>query len=82
MRNIVISIAAVAALSAISAPAAAQQQQRTASPSQAQSESGTENRRDTGSDRVICMRVELSNSRIARRICRTEQEWRARGELD
>jgi hypothetical protein len=33
-------------------------------------------------ERTICMRVELSNSRIVRRVCRTESEWRARGELD
>jgi hypothetical protein len=31
--------------------------------------------------RMICVRFELTASRVQRRICRTEAEWRARGEV-
>lgn len=85
MRNIVISFAAVVALSAIAAPAAAQQSAVLAAP-QAQDNSGSASaaqapraRAAADGDRVVCMRINPGASRITRRICRTQAEWQARG---
>jgi len=85
MRNIVISLAAVTALSVLTAPAAAQQSAMLTAP-QAQDNSGAASsaqapraRTSTGDDRVVCMRVNPGASRITRRICRTQAEWQARG---
>lgn len=84
MRNIVISLAAVAALSTFALPAAAQQQRTVTDTPQDQAASGTAARAPSarGSDRMVCMKVELSGSHVTRRVCRTEREWQARGELD
>ena len=85
MRIFVISLAAVAALSTIALPAAAQQQRSVAPAAQNQGASGTPAARAPrarGSDRMVCMDVELSGSHVTRRVCRTEREWQARGELD
>jgi hypothetical protein len=85
MRNLVISLAAVAALSTFALPAAAQQQSTVAAApqSRATNDSGAARAPQArGSDRVVCMNVELSGSHVTRRVCRTEREWQARGELD
>jgi len=72
MRHLVTGLGlATAALLVSTAPAAAQGPQAR-QPARAD---------NTTQERTICMRVELSNSRIARSVCRTESEWRARGEL-
>jgi len=77
MRNLLISTAAVA-LAAIALPASAQ----AAPSSQARQQQTADGRdRDEAAERQICMNVQLSNSRIARRVCRTEREWARSGEL-
>jgi len=87
MRKFTLSIAA-AALAVF--PAAAAQ---TASVAGAQSSSVSGNPAESGQsraranraadgDRTICMRVQTGASRVTRRVCRTESEWQARGELD
>lgn len=53
-----------------------------AAPAAAQSPQARQPARADTQERTICMRLELSNTRIVRRVCRTESEWRARGELD
>lgn len=87
MRNIVISLAAAAALATYALPAAAQQQRTMLAAPQAQDSNGTgaaaaPRARGGVGERVICMRVELSGSHVSRRVCRTEREWRDRGEFD
>jgi invasion protein IalB len=86
MRNIVISLAAVAAISAIAAPAAAEGQQNNVLAAPQDQDGGTANaaprsraRAAAGGDRVVCMRINPGASRITRRICRTQQEWEERG---
>lgn len=87
MRNIVLSLAAVAAVSTFAFPAAAQQNAMLAAP-QAQDGSGSSGtaapraRAPTGGDRVICTRFDSGASRITRRVCRTQQEWQERGEQE
>ena len=85
MRILVISLAAVAALSTFALPAAAQPQSTVAASAQNQRATGAtaaRTPRARGSDRMVCMDVELSGSHVTRRVCRTEREWQARGELD
>ncbi len=74
MRKFLISSAAAllsaAALPAIAAPATNQDS------SQAGAQSGQQQRtRATDSNRRICVADRLSDSRIRRRICRTQAEW-------
>lgn len=87
MRNLVLSLAAVAAVFALTAPAAAQAQQSAmlSSPQDqdnASAAAGTSRPRAaaaTGSDRVVCMRINPGASRITRKVCRTQREWEERG---
>ena len=82
MRKMLISGAAAllcaAALPAAAAPASNQDaNQNGAQPSRSD--------QARGPNRRVCIRQEMSNSRIARPVCRTQQEWdrmRANGEFD
>lgn len=87
MRNIMISLGAAAAASVIAVPAAQAQGNAMLVAPQEQEGSGSaapvqRPRTAAGRDRIVCMRVDTSASRITRRVCRTEQEWRDRGEFD
>ena len=82
MRKMLISGAAAllcaAAFPAVAAPAGNQDAGQNG-PQQTRSDEAR------GPNRRVCIRQELSNSRIARPVCRTQQEWdrmRANGELD
>ena len=83
MRNLSIAIAA-AALTAVALTAAAL-------PASAQNAPGLETRNtaasgqratDENPDRRICVSVELTGSRMVRRVCRTAREWEERGGLE
>lgn len=78
MRKMLISSAAallcVAAAPAIAAPAAASQDNSQAG---AQSERSGPQQRAGDPNRRICVADRLSDSRIRRRICRTQAEWDA-----
>jgi len=85
MRKMLISGAAfllcAAAFPAAAAPAANQD----TSPNNTQSESPGPQARNEGGNRRVCIRTALSNSRIARPVCRTQAEWdrmRRNGEFD
>lgn len=82
MRNLLISTAA-AALVTTAVPAFAQSAPMASSQArQQQQQPAGQRNRDEAGERQICMSVQLSNSRIARRVCRTEREWAQSGELD
>ena len=85
MRKVLILLAAPLALCAL--PASAQQHNnytQNSATSADPSGSGAGAGRASASDqnRRICMDVQLSNSRITRRVCRTAREWQAQGGLD
>jgi hypothetical protein len=40
-----------------------------------------QNQSAAASDQRVCARVELSNTRVARRVCRTRAEWERMGGL-
>jgi hypothetical protein len=67
---------AAAALLAFAMPA---QAANTASNSSSRGTAEATQRADGNNDRRICVRVQLSNSRIARPVCKTAQEWQAAG---
>lgn len=82
MRILLISTAAIGLATAAPALALAQAAPMASSqPRQQQPATGQSNRDEAG-ERQICMSVQLSNSRIARRVCRTEREWARSGELE
>ncbi|HTU13457.1 MAG TPA: hypothetical protein VMG08_21385 [Allosphingosinicella sp.] len=76
MRNLLISSAAAlmcaAALPAVAAPA-----NQDSSQSGAQSSRAAQQPRAADPNRRICVSDRLSDSRIRRRICRTQAEWDA-----
>ena len=76
MRKIVISGAA-ALLCASALPAIAAPANQDSSQSGAQSSRATQQPRAADSNRRICVSDRLSDSRIRRRICRTQAEWDA-----
>ena len=76
MRNIYAGFAA-ALLAAAAIPATAQAQSGTQS---SQPRARTGDNANEG-ERMVCMRVQLSGSRVTRRVCRTQSEWESRGEL-
>lgn len=78
MRNLLI-VTAAGALAAIAVPASAQNS--AALHADDNSSSGQRAARENP-DRRICVRVELSGSRLVRRVCRTAREWEARGGLE
>ena len=79
MRILFIS---TAALAAAAVPASAQSAPMDSSQARQQQQQPAGQRgRDEADERRICMNVQLSNSRIARRVCRTEREWAQSGEL-
>ena len=83
MRKFVLSSAA-ALLCAAALPAAAA---APASSSDTNQNGAQQSRSDEarGPNRRVCVRQAMSNSRIARPVCRTQAEWdrmRANGELD
>lgn len=82
MRNLLISSAAAllcaTALPAVAAPSANNDTSANSSGQARSAQSRDANRR-------ICIRTQLSSSRIERLVCRTQAEWdrmRANGELD
>jgi hypothetical protein len=76
MRNLLI---AAAALIATALPAAAQNLPAL----QSRDSSATGQRAaDENADRRICVSVELTGSRMVRRVCRTAREWEERGGLE
>lgn len=78
MRNLAIAIAA-GALIASAVPAFAED----APAPRARSDSAAEQRAgDDNPDRRICVSVELTGSRMVRRVCRTAREWDERGGLE
>ena len=86
MRTILISGAALmlstAALPA--AAAAAPTNNVTASDQVTQSDQATQQPRARDNSRRVCVNEEMSNSRLSRRVCRTQAEWdemRRTGEL-
>ena len=80
MRILLISTAA--ALVATAVPASAQPALMASGQARQQQQQPAGQRdRDEADERQICMNVQLSNSRIARRVCRTEREWARSGEL-
>jgi hypothetical protein len=86
MRTLLIVIAAGFVVTALPASAqvyanAAASPNDNAAPAQAQPSGGptTATANDT---RRICLNVELTGSRMVRRVCRTQAEWDARGGLE
>jgi hypothetical protein len=76
MRSLLI---AAAALAATAVPAAAQNVPGL----QTRDNGGADQRAaDDNPDRRICVSVELTGSRMVRRVCRTAREWEARGGLE
>jgi hypothetical protein len=86
MRVILIVIAAGFVVTALPASAqvyanTAAAQNDNAAPAQAQPSGGATNA-SAEDTRRICVNVELSGSRMVRRVCRTQAEWDARGGLE
>ena len=84
MRNALIVIAAgiVAAASPASAQTSLNVSPRAdSSPDQAQTSAGAP-AATANDNRRICLNVELTGSRMVRRVCRTQAEWDARGGLE
>jgi len=81
MRNLLISTAA-AALVTTALPAFAQSAPMASG--QARQQQPAAGQRDTGDAgaRQVCLNIQQSNSRISRRVCRTEREWVESGDLD
>jgi hypothetical protein len=78
MRNVLIATLA-AALAASAVPAAAAQN----SAPRARTDTATEQQANAEDpERRICVAVELTGSRMVRRVCRTQREWDARGGLE
>jgi hypothetical protein len=77
MRNLAIATAA-AALIATALPASAQ----TGAATQARDDATEQRAVEENPDRRICVSVELTGSRMVRRVCRTAREWEARGGLE
>jgi hypothetical protein len=67
-----------AAILAFATPASAANTTSSASNNRQSAEAA---QRGENRERQICVRVELSNSRIARRVCKTPSEWDAAGGL-
>lgn len=85
MRNFLIVIAAGFVVTAL--PASAQVQAiaapRDNAAAEQSSSSGSSGGAPAADDtRRICVNVELSGSRMVRRVCRTQAEWEARGGLE
>lgn len=75
MRNVLIATLA-AALAASAVPAAAEQ----GSAPRARTGNATEQQTNAEDpERRICVAIELTGSRMIRRVCRTQREWEARG---
>ena len=82
MRILLISTAAMAVVTA-AVPAFAQTAPMDSSQArQQQQQPAGQSNRDEAGERQICMDVQLSTSRIARRVCRTQREWARSGELE
>jgi hypothetical protein len=79
MRILLISTAVIGLATTV--PVLAQAAPMASQPRQQQPAAG-QNSRDEAGERQVCMNVQLSNSRIARRVCRTEREWARSGELE
>jgi hypothetical protein len=78
MRNLMIATAA-AALTATAVPASVQNVPGL----QTRNIAATDQRAaDENPDRRICVSVELTGSRMVRRVCRTAREWEERGGLE
>lgn len=72
----IVQTGAIAAAALLAAAAAAPLQAATADQQAAQQQS-----RNANAQRRICAMVEMSGSRVARRVCRTRAEWEALGGL-
>ena len=85
MRSFLILIAAgfvVTALPASAQPSANLAPRDNATAEQAHSSGGSGATAPAEDNRLLCVRVELSGSRMVRRVCRTAAEWEARGGLE
>ena len=76
MRKMLIS-AAVAALCAAGMPAVAAPANQDSNQAGAQSERSAQQERARDPNRRVCVSDRLSDSRLRRRICRTQAEWDA-----
>ena len=84
MRIIMISGAALMLSTAALPAAAAPTNNVTASDQVTQSDQATQQPRARDNGRRICVNEDMSNSRLSRRVCRTQAEWdemRRTGEL-
>ena len=84
MRNFLIVIAAGFVASAV--PASAEPRANLTAPdnsiAEAQQGGGSSTATRANAERRICLDVELTGSRMVRRVCRTQAEWEARGGLE
>ena len=77
MKATALLLTAAASLALIAQPAAA----RDDNPRAARDAAQTQTAEPQDPDRVICVRTQLSGSRLMRRICRTAREWEEDGEI-
>jgi hypothetical protein len=80
MRNLLIAGAAGALLTA-ALPAAAAATDQTSAP-RARTDAASQQVNEDDPERRICVAIELTGSRMIRRVCRTQREWDARGGLE
>ena len=73
----VLFLTAAASLALLAQPAAASDDNPRAAREAAQAQAADAQ----DPDRVICVRTQLSGSRLMRRICRTAREWEEDGEV-
>jgi hypothetical protein len=76
MKATALLLTAAASLALVAQPAAARDDNPRAARDAAQTQSDPQD-----PDRVICVRTQLSGSRLMRRICRTAREWEEDGEI-
>lgn len=69
-----------AAMLAFAVPASAANSNSNSNASNANRQAAEATQRQAD-ERQICVRIELSNSRISRRVCKTAEEWEAAGGL-
>jgi hypothetical protein len=84
IRNSAIAaMTASLALAGLATPTLAAQDRSyaVARPGESQPASATTRTRAAESDRRVCVSVEMTGTRVARRVCRTEAEWEAQGGL-
>ncbi len=75
-KTILLSVAGVIALGCV-APASARDDNARAARDAAQPEAASSN----DPERTICVRAQITGSRLNRRICRTAREWEEEGGL-